>query len=103
MPARRKRLTKPEVVALISDLTSQRDISEELLYGFAEKINGGPFTTPKPKKPKTMTMAAARKAVLAQFNCTTVPQLRKNKTFSMAMTGEKISFKSKSSPYHQRV
>ena len=93
MPARRKRLTKPKVVALISDLTSQGDISEELLYGFAEKINGGPFTTPKPKKPKTMTMAAARKAVLAQFNCTTVPQLRKNKTFNMAMTGEKISFK----------
>ena len=95
MPARRKRLTKPEVVALISDLTSQGDISEELLYGFAEKINGGPFTTPKPKKPKTMTMASARKAVLAQFSCTTVPELRKNKTFSMAMTGEKISFKSK--------
>ena len=95
MPARRKRLTKPEVVALISDLTSQGDISEELLYGFAEKINGGPFTTPKPKKPKTMTMTAARKAVLSQFSCTTVTELRKNKTFSMAMTGEKVSFKSK--------
>jgi len=95
MAARRKRLTKPEVDALISDLTARGDISEELLYGFAEKINGGPFTTPKPKKPKTMTMTAARKAVLSQFSCTTVTELRKNKTFSMAMTGETISFKSK--------
>ena len=90
MAARRKRLTKPEVDALISDLIARGDISEELLYGFAEKINGGPFTTPKPKKPKTMTMAAAKKAVLSQFSCTTVTELRKNKTFSMAMTGETI-------------
>ena len=67
MPARRTRLTKPEVDALISDLTARGDISEELLYGFAEKINGGPFLIPKAKKPKAMTMAEAKKAVLANF------------------------------------
>ena len=95
MATKRKRLTKPEVVALISDLTSQVDISEELLYGFAEKINGGPFLTPKAKKPKAMTMAAAKKAVLANFGCKTVTELRKNKNFTMSMTGEDISLKTK--------
>ena len=95
MATKRKRLTKPEVVALISDLTSQGDISEELLYGFAEKINGGPFLIPKAKKPKAMTMAAAKKAVLANFGCKTVTELRKNKNFTMSMTGEDISLKTK--------
>ena len=95
MATRGKRLTKPEVVALISDLTSQENISEELLYGFAEKINGGPFLTPKAKKPKAMTMTAAKKAVLANFGCKTVTELRKNKSFTMSMTEEDISLKTK--------
>ena len=95
MATKRKRLTKPEVVALISDLTSQGDISEELLYGFAEKINGGPFATPKPKKPKTMSMAAAKTAVLSNFGCKTVTELKRNKNFLMSMTGEEISLKTK--------
>ena len=95
MATKRKRLNKLEVVALISDLTSQVDISEELLYGFAEKINGGPFLIPKAKKPKAMTLAAAKKAVLSKFGCKTVTELRKNKNFTMSMTGETIALKSK--------
>ena len=40
-------------------------------------------------------MATAKKKVLAQFGCQTVTELRKNKTFNMSMTGEKISLKRK--------
>ena len=95
MAARKKRLTKPEVLELISQLCNEGKITEEMLLSFAEKVNGGPFSVPKPKKPKAMTMAAAKKAVLSNFGCKTVTELRKNKNFSMSMTGETISLKSK--------
>jgi len=42
-----------------------------------------------------MTMTAAKKAILEKFNCKTVTELRKNKTFTMSMTGEEISLKTK--------
>ena len=90
MAARRKRITKPEVLELIAQLKTENVITDEILLAFAEKVNGGPFPPPKP-----MTMATAKKKVLAQFGCQTVAELRKNKTFSMSMTGEKISLKSK--------
>ena len=95
MATRRKRLTKPEVEELIIQLIERKDINEELIYEFAEKINGGPFLAPKPKKPKAITMAAAKKAVLANFGCKTVTELRKNKNFTMSITGEDISLKTK--------
>ena len=95
MAARKKRLTKPEVLGLISQICDKGKITEEMLLTFAEKVNGGPFSVPKPKKPKAMTMAAAKKAVLSNFGCKTVTELRKNKNFSMSMTGETISLKSK--------
>ncbi len=90
MAVRRKRITKPEVLELISQLKAEKVITDEILLVFAEKVNGGPFPPPKP-----MTMATAKKKVLAQFGCQTVTELKKNKTFSMSMTGEKISLKSK--------
>ena len=95
MATRRKRLTKPEVIGLVHELTAEAAITNEMLLKFAEKINGAPFTEPKSKKPKPMTMTTAKKAVLAMFGCSTVTQLRKNKTFNMSMTGETISLKSK--------
>ena len=90
MAARRKRITKPEVLELIAQLKTENVITDEILLAFAEKVNGGPFPPPKP-----MSMAIAKRKVLAQFGCQTVAELRKNKTFSMSMTGEKISLKSK--------
>ena len=95
MAARKKRLTKPEVVALIAQIISEGKISDEILLSFAEKINCGPFLSPKAKKPKAMTLAAAKKAVLSNFGCKTVTELRKNKNFTMSMTGETIALKSK--------
>ena len=95
MATKRKRLSQKEVLELISQLQTQESITDEMLLSFAENINGGCFSVPKPKKPKAMTMAAAKKAVLFNFGCRTVTELRKNKNFSMSMTGETISLKSK--------
>lgn len=95
MPARKKRLTKKEVLELIAQIRSETNITDEILLSFAEKINGGPFLSPKAKKPKAMTLAAAKKAVLSNFGCKTVTELRKNKNFTMSMTGETIALKSK--------
>ena len=95
MPARKKRLTKKEVLELIAEIRSETKITDEMLLSFAEKINGGPFLSPKAKKPKAMTLAAAKKAVLSNFDCKTVTELRKNKNFTMSMTGETIALKSK--------
>ena len=95
MAARKKRLTKTEVLELIAQIRSETNINDEILLSFAEKINGGPFLSPKAKKPKAMTLAAAKKAVLSNFGCKTVTELRKNKNFTMSMTGETIALKSK--------
>jgi len=95
MAARKKRLTKKEVLELIAQIRSETNINDEILLSFAEKINGGPFLSPKAKKPKAMTLAAAKKAVLSNFGCKTVTELRKNKNFTMSMTGETIALKSK--------
>ena len=92
MAVRRKKLTKPDVDQLIIQLTAEPKITDQMLLTFAETVNGGPFKTPKPKP---ITMKVAKQAVLSEFGCTTVTQLRKNKTFSMSMTGETISLKSK--------
>jgi len=92
MAVKRKKLTKPEVDQLIIQLTSESKITDQMLFAFAEMINGGPFKTPKPKP---ITMKVAKQAVLAEFNCSTVTQLRKNKAFNMSIAGETISLKTK--------
>ncbi len=92
MAARRKKLTNIEVEELIHQLLKEKSITSEALLAFAEKINGGPFATPKAK---SMSMALARKAVLEKFDCKNVTELRKNKTFSMSIAGETISLRTK--------
>ena len=93
--ARSKKLNKDQVDVLIHALIDSSDISYELLLEFATKINGAPFKPAPTKKAKPMTLAATKKAVLQKFDCKTVAELRKNKTFTMSMTGEEISLKSK--------
>jgi len=94
--SKRKKLTGPEVEKLIEDLLSAGSPpSRESLLAFAETINGAPFKQPPKAKAKSMTMTAAKKAVLEKFSCKTVTELRKNKTFTMSMTGEEISLKTK--------
>ena len=92
MAVKRNELTKAEVKHLINQLVAEEMISNEILFTFAEKINGRPFKAPKPTP---ITMAAAKKAVLSKFDCKTVTELRKNKTFLMSMTGETIALKTK--------
>ena len=94
MATRKKQLTLPEVEKLIRDfLDSSASLNANQLLAFAETINRGPFKTPKQSKPKALTAMAMRKAVLNKFECKTVTELRKNKTFAMAFTGEKVGLK----------
>ena len=94
MATRRKQLTLPEVEKLIRDfLNGSASPNADQLLMFAETINRGPFKTPKYAKPKALTATAMRKAVLEKFECSTVTELRKNKTFAMAFTGEKVGLK----------
>ena len=93
--ARKKKLTRPEVESLINELLLPDHATFDALLSFSELINGGPFKQPPKPKAKSLTMAAAKKAVLEKFECSTVTQLRKNKTFTMSMTGEEVSLKSK--------
>ena len=93
--ARTKKLTKPEVETLIQGLLQSGAITHDSLLAFAERINGSAFKNPTKPKIKAMTMTAAKKAVLHKFNCKSVADLRKNKTFIMSMTGEDIGFKTK--------
>ena len=91
MKTRKKYLTLSEVQQLIQELLSQPQApnADELL-SFAETINGGSFKQPKPKP---VTATAMKIAVLKKFECKTVAELRKNKTFSMAFAGEKVALK----------
>tara|TARA_E500000178_G_C16909605_1_gene701946 strand:- start:121 stop:681 length:561 start_codon:yes stop_codon:yes gene_type:complete len=94
MPTRKAKLTLSEVQQLIRDLlNSSESPSADELLAFAEVINCGPFKKPKQAKPKPLTATAMRMAVLNKFECKTVTELRKNKTFAMAFTGEKVCLK----------
>ena len=94
MATRKKKLTLPEVQQLIRDLLihSNSPSVDDLLV-FAETINRGPFNTPQQVTPKVLNATAMRKAVLNKFECKTVTELRKNKTFAMAFAGEKVGLK----------
>ena len=94
MATRKKQLNLAEVKELINHLLvkSASPRPDELLT-FAEAINRGPFKEPKQAKPKALTAAVMKKAVLDKFECKTVTDLRKNKTFAMAFAGEKVALK----------
>ena len=94
MASRKKKLTLPEVNQLIRDLLGKSNSpgTDDLLL-FAEVVNRGPFKTPKEAKQKALTATSMRKAVLEKFECKTVTELRKNKTFAMAFAGEKVGLK----------
>ena len=94
MATRKKQLTLSEVKQLIQDfLTQSPSPNSDEILAFAEAVNRGPFKEPKQAKPKALTAAAMKKAVLNIFDCKTVTELRKNKTFAMAFAGEKVPLK----------
>lgn len=93
--ATRQKLYLEDVRQLIQELLASQDFSEERLLAFATSIHGSPFREKPKAKAKQLTMAQAKAAVLAKFNCKTVPELRKNKTFTMAMTGEDFALKTR--------
>jgi hypothetical protein len=93
MAARPRKLLLPEVQDLIATLLSKDELVEGDLLSFAQLINGGPFKVPPPPKVKPLTATAAKKAVLAHFECATAAQLKKCQPFLMQMGGEDIGMK----------
>ena len=92
--ASRKKLNLPQVEGLIKEFQAQNPKpSAAALLAFAEQINGSSFSKPKPQKIKPLSMAKAKAAVLEKFSCESVTELRKNKTFQMAFSGEQINLK----------
>ena len=64
MTTRKKRLTLDQANELIRDLLRDHpQPSKLILLAFAEKINGGCFIKPKCPKPKSLSIAQAKKAV----------------------------------------
>jgi len=94
MQTRKRKLKKAEVLDLICALQASGEITVERLLSFAEQVNGSPFREPSPAKQRPITMAKMKKDVLAKFGCNTVAELRKNRTFEMAFSGEKVCLKS---------
>ncbi len=97
MPPRARKLTLPEVTALIQTLLSQPSLGVTELLAFAKAINGGDFQQPASTKakPKAPTLTELKQKVLDHFECKTVAQLRKNKNFALSITGEDVALKSK--------
>ncbi len=89
MAPRRKRLSKPQVMELITQLRRDDLWTDEVLFDFAQKVNGAPFSEPP------MTAAQAKSAVLLKFGCRNALELRKDKTFMMSMTGETFALRSR--------
>ena len=94
-PKRRRKLNRGEVNSLIEELLLSTSVTAEQLLAFAETVNGSTFKEGPKAKPKAMTMKQAKEAVLKQFSCKSVAELRKNKTFMMSMTNEEVKLKSK--------
>jgi hypothetical protein len=88
MAPRPRKLLLPEVQDLISTLLAKGQLNEQDLLTFAQVIHGGPFKEPPPAKVKPLTATAAKKSVLAHFECGTVPQLKKCQAFLMQMGSE---------------
>ncbi|MEB3335182.1 MAG: J domain-containing protein [Cyanobacteriota bacterium] len=93
MATRPRKLLLPEVQDLIDTLLSKEGLAAEDLLSFAQLINGGPFKVPPPPKVKPLGATAAKKAVLAHFECTTATQLKKCQPFLMQMGGEDFGLK----------
>ena len=93
--ATRKRLNLLQVTKLIDDFQKLNPRpSTSALLAFAEQINGSSFAKTKTQKAKPLSMAKAKTAVLDKFECKSVTELRRNKTFLMAFSGEKVNLKS---------
>lgn len=93
MAARSRKLLLPEVKDLIATLLSKEELVEGDVLSFAQLINGGPSRCPLLAKVKPMSATAAKKAVLAHFECATATQLKKCQAFLMQMGGEDFGLK----------
>lgn len=93
MASAKRKLYLEDVELLVQQMLADGELTSARLIAFAVRINGSEFK-PKPQaRKKSMTMKQAKEAVLSRFGCTSVAELRKNKTFTMGMTGEQYGLK----------
>lgn len=93
MPTSKRKLYLEDVESLIEQLLNSQ-LTADRLMNFAVQVNGAEFKARPKAKKKALTMKQAKDAVLKQFGCKTATELRKNKTFTMGMTGEEYGLKS---------
>lgn len=86
---RRKPANINQVREKIRKLAKQHDYDERVLLDFAEFVHGGKFKELEP------TINELKAAVLQAFNCSNLTELKKNKTFQLAMTGREFNFSQK--------
>lgn len=86
---RRKPANINQVRERIRKLAKQHNYDEQVLLEFAEFVHGGKFKELEP------TLNDLKAAVLQAFNCSNLTELKKNKTFQLAMTGRKFNFSEK--------
>ena len=92
MASTKRKLYLEDVESLIQQLLISQLTADELM-AFAVQVNGTAFKARPKAKKNAMTMKQAKDAVLIQFGCKTATELRKNKTFTMGMTGEEYGLK----------
>lgn len=86
---RRKPANINQVREKIRKLAKQHGYDDQVLLDFAEFVHGGKFKELEP------TINELKAAVLQAFNCSNLTELKKNKTFQLAMTGRKFNFSEK--------
>ena len=74
----------------IEEILSTGSLNAEVLYGFAEYINGKPFPEP------VLSVAQLKAAVCKVFDCENATELRKSSEFNLAMAGREFNLKTKS-------
>ncbi len=89
-----KRKTRPninKVRAEIRDLVVQHGYDDQILLDFAEFVNGGAF------KPVELRMQDLKEAVIAEFNCASYKDLKKDSSFQMFVREHSLKMNSKAS------
>jgi hypothetical protein len=87
--ARVKRPNINQVRAEIRTLAKTHGYDEQILLAFAEFVNGGAFKAVEP------SMQDLKDAVIAAFNCSSYPELKKNGSFALFVQDKKLKMNNK--------
>jgi hypothetical protein len=88
------RKTRPDINKVrteIRNLSQKYNYDEQVLLSFAEFVNGGAF------KPVEPSMQDLKEAVIAAFDCSSYPELKKNGLFKLFVEEHQLKMNSKTS------